>query len=211
MAQELGWIGGEAKVIGLNAMVKAANVGRDGLPLTILAHAIQDVSETIESCTDSVEAIMNEMVGEVSGLAARRDRALRERERTGEQIIARMEGLLAHLDSYRNELTAGLTALLTGTAHLRRGIGGSAAQLREMTNRVGLLQELEVELTTIVAGAATLAKERVGEPVRARSASKRYTMESEREVQRAILGTTAGDESRPEPDRASLGGTIELF
>ena len=41
LAQELGWIGGEAKVIGLNAMVKAANVGRDGLPLTILAHAIR--------------------------------------------------------------------------------------------------------------------------------------------------------------------------
>jgi uncharacterized phage infection (PIP) family protein YhgE len=211
LAQELGWIGGEAKVIGLNAMVKAANVGRDGLPLTILAHAIQDVSETIESCTDSVEAIMNEMVGEASDLATRGDLALREQERTGEQIIARMAGLLAHLDSYRGELANGLASLLTGNARLRRGVDGSAEQLRQMTKRVGLLKQLEAELTTIASGAATVSKETVGDPVRARSASKRYTMESEREVARAILGSAAGDESRPEPESASLGGTIELF
>jgi uncharacterized phage infection (PIP) family protein YhgE len=211
LARELGWIGGEAKVIGLNAMVKAANVGRDGLPLTILAHAIQDVSETIESCTDSVETIMNEMVGEASDLAARGDQALREQERTGEQIIARMAGLLAHLDSYRGELANGLASLLTGTARLRRGVDESAAQLRQMTDRLGLLELLEVELTTIAAGAATVAEERVGDPVRARSASKRYTMESEREVYRAILGNAAGEESRPDPDGSLLGGTIELF
>ena len=211
LAQELGWIGGEAKVIGLNAMVKAANVGRDGLPLTILAHAIQDVSETIESCTDSVETIMNEMVGEASDLAARGDQALREQERTGEQIIARMAGLLAHLDSYRGELANGLASLLTGTARLRRGVDESAAQLRQMTDRLGLLELLEVELTTIAAGAATVAKERVGDPVRARSASKRYTMESEREVHRAILGRAAGEESRPDPEGSPMAGTIELF
>jgi uncharacterized phage infection (PIP) family protein YhgE len=211
LAQELGWIGGEAKVIGLNAMVKAANVGRDGLPLTILARAIQDVAETIESCTDSVEAIMNEMVGKASGLATRGDRALREQERTGEQIIARMAGLLAHLDNYRGELTDGLSSLRSGTARLRRGVDECAEQLRQMTNRVGLLQQLEVELTTIAAGAAPVAKERVDDPVRTRSASKRYTMESEREVHRAILGRTDGDESRPVPADASPGGTIELF
>ncbi len=211
LAQELEWLGGEAKIIGLNAMVKAANVGRDGLPLTILAHAIQDVSETIENCTDSVEAIMNEMVGEASGLAARGDRSLREQERTGEQIIARMAGLLAHLDSYRGELTNGLASLLTGTARLRQGVDESAAQLREMTKRVELLKQLEVELTTIAAGATTVAKERVDDPVRVRSASKRYTMESEREVERSILGSVACDESRLDADGALLSGTIELF
>ena len=80
-----------------------------------------------------------------------------------------------------------------------------------MTDTVGLLQQLEVELTTIAAASAPVAKERVGNPVRTRSASKRYTMESEREVHRAILGGPVGDESRPEPDSASLGGSIELF
>jgi hypothetical protein len=94
---------------------------------------------------------------------------------------------------------------------LRRGVDESGAQLRQVTDRVGLLQQLEVELTTIAAGAATMAQETVGAPVRARSASKRYTMEGEREVQRAALGETAGDASRPESEGSLLGGTIELF
>jgi hypothetical protein len=80
-----------------------------------------------------------------------------------------------------------------------------------MRYSAGLLEQLEVELKTIPAEAATVARERVGDPVRARSASKRYTMESEREVQRATLGNTAGDESRPDTDSSFQGGTIELF
>jgi hypothetical protein len=211
LAQELGWIGGEAKVIGLNAMVKAANVGRAGSPLTVLAHAIQDLSETIESCTDSVEAIMKEMVGVASGLAARGDQALREQERTGEQIIARMAGLLAHLDKYRGELGDALTSLLAGTARLRRSVDESAARLLQMINWLEMLQQLEMELTAIAAEAATVAKERTGDPVRARSAGKRYTMEAERAVQRATLARADGDESRADTDSPPHGGTIELF
>jgi hypothetical protein len=80
-----------------------------------------------------------------------------------------------------------------------------------MTKRVELLEQLEMELTTIAAGAATATKETVGDPVRARSASKRYTMESEREVARAILGSATGDESHSDPDGSLLVGTIEIF
>lgn len=211
LAQELGWTGGEAKVIGLNAMVKAVNVGRAGSSLTVLAHAIQDVSETIERCTDSVEAIMKEMVGVASGLASRGGQALEEQERTGEQIIARMAGLLAHLDEYRTDLGDTLRSLLAGTERLRRSVDESAARLRHMTDGLGLLQQLETELTTIATEAATVAKETTAAPVRARSASKRYTMEAEREVQRSTLARTAGDQSRSATDSSAAAGTIELF
>jgi hypothetical protein len=68
-----------------------------------------------------------------------------------------------------------------------------------------------LELTTIAAGPVTVAKERLHDPVCARSASKRYTMESEREVHRATVESRADNAYRPDTGSSFLGGTIELF
>ena len=154
------------------------------------------------------------MADEASGLAARGERAVRDHEVTGEQIIARIEGLLTRLETCRDEIADGLSSLLTGTARLRQGVGEIAAQLRQMVHGTGLLQQLEVELTTIATSAATVAKEDSGKPVRERSASKRYTMESERAVLARTLGQSAGiaaGEMSQDTEGAATGGSIELF
>jgi hypothetical protein len=72
-----------------------------------------------------------------------------------------------------------------------------------MVDGAGILQELEVKLTTIATVAATVASEISGKPVRERSASKRDFMESERAVLARTLGQSAGI--------AAGGGSIELF
>jgi hypothetical protein len=213
---EISRIGADAKVVGLNAMVKACNAGRDGHTLTVLAKAIQDVSENIALQSKEAAGLMTAIREAATGLFGGADNDAAMSGEEGESIAAGLERSLSALRAYHGELSSSVDSLRLGSATLSSEVGEIARQLGEMIGRADMLRSVEHELR----GVRELAERLAGDlpssrrPKRKHSAAQLYTMEFERQVHQGTLSNSlqgATNDSSQSTDRHVAPGEVELF
>jgi uncharacterized protein YoxC len=216
LVQEVRGIGEDAKIVGLNAMVKACNAGREGHTLTVLAKAIQDISDDISSQSKSVADLMSEIHTATTRLFGDSGKAAASSTEEGESIAKGMECALSALRTYHAELSASVTSMGTGSGVLRSEVGKIAQTIGEMLERTEILREVADDLH----GIGQTASEQAGSlpmsrrPTRKRSAAQRYTMESEREIHRTTQSEStreATHDSAQSTDGQVAAGEVELF
>ena len=131
-------------------------------------------------------------------------------------IAKGLEHSLASLRSYHTDLSAGVDFLGRGSATLRSEVKEIDGELGSMIERTEMLHSVEDELCAIQQDASGLAGTLPASrrPERKRSATLRYTMESEREVHRnAVQGATqtgTNDPGQPADSQVATG-EMELF
>jgi hypothetical protein len=216
LVAEVARVGADAKIVGLNAMVKACNAGREGHTLTVLAKAIQEVSDDIASNSKAVTGLMIEIRTATARLFGESGSNVAAAGEDGETIATGLEHTLGALRAYHAELSAGVDFLGSGSAALRSDVGEIAKELGLMIQRTEMLRAVEDELRSV----QQTASKRAGNlpasrrPVRERSAAQRYTMEAERQVHRAtVRGATPGaiHDSGPSADEQVAPGEVVLF
>jgi hypothetical protein len=212
-ANEVAGMGNDAKVIGLNAMVKASNAGRDGFTLTTLARAIQDTSEAIETSSAAVSKSMRDLVG-AAGKLFNHDRAGGQVESrpVSEQIIAELERLVLSLRTYHDSITSALASLRTGAMGMLDDVQSTAEQLQAMMDKTNTLSQLECDLAAQAAQAEPHAASSLQrQPVRAATMTTRYTMSAERKTHDDTMSETRLEDEPSSVDAESPGGSIEFF
>ena len=68
--EEIKKVTGTTRILALNALIEAARAGEAGKGFAVVAGEVKHVSETIDGITQSLEAEMNQAVGELIRLAS---------------------------------------------------------------------------------------------------------------------------------------------
>ena len=205
-------IGNAARIIGLNAMVKAGNAGREGLTLTVLARSIQEVAETIEAMSKNALVLM----GEVGDAAHRLVTARNQKNADAgdvESIVANLDELLAQLRGYHEGLAGGLAALERGSGDLQQEVSEISRSLASLMERTTLLEALERELEALADQARGVAgpDPKKWRPVREKSHQRRYTMAAERATLDRLAGQGAAQGSGESAELGLAEGSVEFF
>ncbi len=221
-------IGIEIRMIGLNACIRAAQVGEKGAALGVLADSIHQlsadtsghidlISEGLKMVTQSAQALAESVNGDSTGdgdglnrLEQEAARMMKPLRRIDEETLS----LLTRIDEKGNSLSGDITSAFTGIQVHRqfdRGIDDVVGRLDEFTARMK----------------STLPLREQGQPgTDLEGLAVRYTMNSERQVHQAITGgasgaatlgiaapavavTAAGDP--PGAGGDDLGDNVELF
>ncbi len=206
-------IGAEIRLIALNAIIKAAQAGRDGAALSVIAqtveHQSEDICRQVTVITDTILAItgsldeLREELGE-GGAAAGREA---EMEKVRADLGSFLESLGAMNDTVMALLADVDRATVNLCADVERANGAICAQ-----NVEGLLQdEIIPRLTTLALSArAALRSLPEGETRGVTAAAGRYTMRSERDVH-AAFAAPAERGAGAAYDAHGLGDNVEFF
>jgi hypothetical protein len=208
---EVARIGGDARIVGLNAMVKASNAGRDGTTFTVLARAIQDVADTIETTSSTVIEIMTAIAGQAHGLAqADGADGADDSQVAGDLIVADLERLVQELRDSHQVVADQVLAVRARSTLLSETVQAISTQIAGMLDRTQLLVRLRSELDALAGEADKHAVK--GGPRRTVLASRiqqRYTMADERITHAGALGSGALEKSKGSSDAST--GTVEFF
>jgi hypothetical protein len=200
-------VGGEVKLIALNALVQTGRAGDGGRVLAVLARAMGDLASDVVRQTSDVSEALRRVAAEADGLART---ALSAEAAQGADIAASLASLSARLSEFRRRLLAATAALRVDGAALQGDVEALVARLAEGTSRAARLAELEEALGEIAAGAAARSGGRRAE-VGAETYA-RYTVEAERAIHDRVLARAARPPStQPRPDPSGLGDNVELF
>jgi methyl-accepting chemotaxis protein len=226
-ANEIDNIGAEVKLIALNAQVQAEKSGEHGRSMAVLARAIRELSVDVDRETTAVGGVMAEISEEASRL--RREQASEAATATTlGHAVEDMSAMLAELHQHYSGLFEGITRARAAGAELRADVESLARQLDQQARAARALSAWEdalrevAEEATAACGVAAVAAaaEKLGK------AAKRYTMEQERAIHRAVtqasgaahqLGSGAPRADlapltrAPASDAGGLGDNVELF
>lgn len=211
-AREIERIGGEVKLIALNAQVQAEKTGDGGRPLSVLARAIRELSVEVEAQTAGISEIMANIAGEAGGL-----RADTARDRAAEAVVSDMSTLLSSLHVQQQEICDAVEVLARDGATLRDDVTRLEGHLAAHGRAVRAVRDLEATLAVVSKEAAALAGPEASRAARARLGERRarYTMEGERATHRSVTRTAAAPAPDLRPAAATihhgLGDNVELF
>jgi methyl-accepting chemotaxis protein len=190
-------------LLALNAAIEAARSGHHGQAFGVIADEMAHMASDSGQTSVSVREIVATLTTEVAALAAEmRTMASANLQETTESR-ADIEGVLAALTCSNEELRRSVVASAEASEALARDISAAIVTLQfqdAVTQRVGHVVDALDTIHRALAGSAGTARPH---EVHAHI-SRKYTMQSERDIHAAHLG-----ESQPPPTRA--GGTVELF
>jgi len=208
------------RLIALNAQVLAAQAGRDGAGLLVLAERTYAISEEIRRITENIGHEFIETSAQFAAVRELRDTLDRHVTACRDVFLSRGAEMSRRLDQNRDETLAVFGALTTELEELDRQ---NAAMARATDIRDAFGRSLE----GVEAALLTLAGP---EPRHAPTAamalthlSQRYTMVSERAVHAAAVGALhppvpppcptipAGCGPDPVPASPAFGDNVELF
>jgi uncharacterized phage infection (PIP) family protein YhgE len=213
LVDEVSQLGQDARLIGLNAMVKAVRVGQTGLTLTVLAREIQNASDQIQAFTSSAATIMETIGNEAHALVSAATAASGPAHGEDE-VAANLDSLMMDLGNYQSSLSAAVSLLLAGSGDLRSEVATISDNLHRLTEDAKQLRSLSSDLFDIHRQAMTGACGAQPPPSRLHAEDRRHTMEAERQVQRLALDghapTSTVDNSKL-ADESLSEGSIEFF
>jgi hypothetical protein len=186
-------LGIEIRMIALNAAVRAAHAGENGLALGVLAESIQQLSSATARQTERIAADLTLVVTAASELARRvhrgQDEAGKEPREMAQEMARTLESL-RQIDAGTLATLARITAegasLAGDIATLSAKIGVHERFDREIREVNGALERLAAALRADLPGGGKGTP-----PLVENGAEDRYTMNSERVIHRAVLGTAA--------------------
>jgi hypothetical protein len=203
-------IGGEVKLLALNAQVQALNPGDGARPLAALASAIRDLSVEIDHQIQRVGDVMIDVAGAAAGID---DGGAAGRGATVDAAVASMCELLERLCTQHGELSTSLGIIAESGAALRGNVDRLSRSMAAHGAAVEELARLGAELEQIGATAAARVSPAAEKAASARIAglAARYTMETERVIHRAMMDAATSAAAQPTPADGGRGASVELF
>ncbi len=206
-------VGTEIELIALNASIRAARTGDNGKALGVLALSIQTLSQDAGSQTEAIAERLQSIDEAAAVLRAHAEGYL-DTSRV-EAVTKELFALIAVLQEKERDAEALLDTLM----HKVEGIGSDLRALTDGATMDGPvcaeLDEARRELERIAEAGRTDGEEALPLPQALRDILDRYTMESERDVHRHLLGEDAENalfaENAPATSDDGLGSNVELF
>ncbi|MFO7982745.1 MAG: hypothetical protein R6V08_04750 [Desulfuromonadales bacterium] len=211
--QEIERIGGEMKVLALNAGIKAGRTRDGGAGLSVIAEAIQKLSGNALRATTTMAGMLREITGSAQKLGSEEGSDLELQTTRINEFIKEVGTLLQSLQGLKENIVTNLTGIGEEGRNLAEDIDlvASGVSIREKTIRVfGSILENIRELSAPEAIHGTTGRDTgvYGDLM------GRYTMRSEREVHRSVIGESTGlvhweaDEGERDTE---FGDNVELF
>ncbi|MBU2547732.1 MAG: hypothetical protein KKB20_04925 [Proteobacteria bacterium] len=181
------------KFIALNATIRAAKIGRQGMTLDILAEAIRDVAGEARQYTDTLAAVHRD-------IEEARSQLRKERSRTAE-VEAAVGELTEVLDAVRQANSRSLVMMNEVEGKSR----ALTEDIRDLLGGVTVHRRVETRIGEALVGLGEILEQTPADPSSGEPGSgeglealaSRYTMESERAVHQAVLTSQ---------DRKAAGG-----
>ncbi len=211
-------VGSEIELIALNASVRAAHTGSEGMALGVVAVAIQRLSGNAREKTGAVTSTLNSISQDAGTLQALTDKAV---DFTGfESLSNKIDSILDELASLQSETEEKLKAILTQGSDLARSIRFLSSSLEfhhDVSQGMDEAKELLGEIVRQTEEEFESDFDNIIWPENLAKMFDRYTMQSQRLVHKAQLEIgTAEDEYEEVCEEVlegddSLGDNIELF
>lgn len=197
-AEEIDFLGSEIRLIALNAIVKAAQAGREGMAFNVIAENVKQQSDEICSQTATITSAIETIASHVADLRretdAKDEKANMLRHEELDATVARLKGLVTE---------AGELLLSTDQAadSLVAIIDGATAALSSREFSATVHKDLFPWVKRLTGGLQPGAHKALtgnwSEGVQ--SAELRYTMGSERAVHQKFLASAATEKELPRP------------
>ncbi|MFN2343053.1 MAG: methyl-accepting chemotaxis protein [Desulfonatronovibrio sp.] len=221
-------VGSEIELIALNASVRAAHTGSQGMALGVVAVAIQQLSGRARDKTGSVTGILNNISNDAEELQELTARAV---DFSGfESLSNKIDKTLSELGNLNQEIEEKLETIFSQGSDLAKTTQFLAGNLDFHHEVLKGMEDARYLLETIVKETETefeTSFDNVQWPENLKKMFERYTMESQRLVHKVGLEGESLDESsssedefwgdgenqevQQEQDEDYLGDNIELF
>lgn len=213
--QEIERIGGEMKVLALNAGIKAARISEGGGGLSVIAEAIQKLSGNALLHTTSVTELLRDITDTAQTLSKEESSDLELQGRKVEEFLQEIGSLLHSLRGFNEEVVSNLTSVGDEGRSLAEEIDLTASGLSVKEKTIRIFDPALAGLKGL--GASWPILRDGGHQLQAtdgvyRDMMGRYTMKSEREIHRLFTGAThknSTDDS--ERSGGEFGDNVELF
>ena len=194
--------------VALNAAVKAAHLGDQGLALGVLVARVQDLTGEAEGHTQEIVRVL----GALTEAADAERHSLQAGAGTGAGAEEQLEGMV---EALRIAAAAGRSRL----EQVQQEASTLADQIDGLRSvfSAGAAEDSLRRLITDLEAVAGAARRRAGgpagdlRPAGLDDIERRYTMESEREVQRALTGDAESAVTAGQLEGNELGANVELF
>lgn len=194
--------GTEIEIISLNARVKAAHIGSNGLSLGVLAEAIQNISLESKSQTESAALIIRNITSLSDSLNV---------ESHSQQISSTDESiskLLKRMKSFQSASQNMIEKLNTKAYNLNKDLSECIEGLLSF-NKSNQMNSIYSELSDL-AGTMRMNYGLAGSKITsAENLNKRYTMHSERQIHQSYIDKKISD--TPSFDGDHFDNNIDLF
>ncbi|RII28334.1 MAG: hypothetical protein CXR31_00070 [Geobacter sp.] len=191
-AEDIDYLGSEIRLIALNAIIKAAQAGKNGSGFSVIAETVKRQSEEIcgqtATITDTINTISQHVADMTAGTAG--DTGKAEAAQCGEHLTATITRL--------GEITDALTDLLARTDHaadsLTATIDEALAALDNRETMATLRREVISRLDRLALNERAERRSPIspGTASSLEDATRRYTMVSEREVHLSFEASLTG-------------------
>lgn len=186
-------IGAEIDLLALNAQIKAAHTGQDGVALGVLAEAIKRLSLQAATHADALSKILttiNNITGNLVSKARREQTSLYERVM---EMEGKVDGIISSIERINVTSSALFTDLVNNVGTLNQEIKQATSNI-SVHNIIGnLTNQVAVELEEIVAQARSLMPATNDFYNNLRHMTDRYTMQSERLIHEEIARIHSGE------------------
>ncbi len=206
-------IGSEIELIALNASIRAAHTGSEGMALGVIAVAIQQLSGTARENTDTLTENLGRISSDAVNLQGLTAKAV---DFSGfKRLTAKIDSTLAELDGLNNGIQSRLDQVIAQGDDLASIIDSLAGGLgfhhdvsRGFDRAMDLLENVAGQ-TGLRAGPET---EEADWPESLKKMFERYTMESQRLIHKVQLdGSQQAEEVLFDGQGEDLGDNFELF
>ncbi|WP_223913322.1 methyl-accepting chemotaxis protein [Geobacter sp. AOG1] len=212
-AEDIEYLGSEIRLIALNAIIKAAQAGKDGAAFGVIAETVKHLSEDIcrqaAAITASIHAITRHVTDLQHDLAEGA-----EEEDTASDVELRKDELAAAIARIR-EVTTAVTGLLARTDEASAGLAATIEDIRTSLDSREMVATLQREVLSplhhlVATGRSCSENGATGMIDGLAQVEDRYTMQSERKVHQ--LFAVRGERNTDTPATGEhLGDNVEFF
>lgn len=210
-------IGTEIEIIALNARIKAAHTGLNGLSLGVLAEEIQNLSIDAKAQTVSTTKILNEISVVSQKLKSNLDESVKkQKQKKTRESNEKILGLLNDISKLESITKRQIDTIRIEVNSFKEEINITVKEINAHHNNVQIVQEIIAKLNFISQGIKTNVDISTDREKAIINLKQRYTMEKERMIHDAFsekknieaVGLNDTDEVHEEN---SLGDNVELF
>ena len=196
IVSEIEYIAGQTNLLALNAAIEAARAGDSGRGFAVVADEVRKLSDRSNAAANDIRKLVEKVETDIKNIYGTTHDSVSENRRISCEAEKTVEQTLKSIDTTMSEVSAQLDGLTEGSRSLAQDIGSIVVsmQFQDITRQriehvieplISFKQEFEeMEQRTDIAGDG-LHTDKASTTGRL---EKTYTMESERDVIRNVLG-----------------------
>jgi len=196
IVSEIEYIAGQTNLLALNAAIEAARAGDSGRGFAVVADEVRKLSDRSNAAANDIRKLVVKVETDIKGIYGTTHNSVSENRRISCEAEKTVEQTLKSIDTTMSEVSAQLDSLTGGARSLAQDIGSIVVsmQFQDITRQriehvieplISFKREFEeMEQKTDIAEESLLTDQ----ASTAGRLEKTYTMESERDVIRNVLG-----------------------